>query len=95
VTVEEYRENLIHAMHEAGRDEFITLVVLPHPSEFQYLKHLLKNYSRRRKGEWRTAFLDHEAIGMRPKVLYCSECSQCVAYPTKYCPNCGAFMDGR
>lgn len=46
----------------------------------------------RKKGKWKTAYLDHEAMGERPKVLYCSECNQCIAYPTHYCPNCGADM---
>lgn len=49
---------------------------------------------QRKKGKWRTAYLDHEAMGERPKVLYCSECNQCIAYPTHYCPNCGADMRG-
>ena len=47
-----------------------------------------------RHGRWETAMLDHEAFGVRPKVLYCSECNQCIAYPTRYCPNCGAKMGG-
>lgn len=47
-----------------------------------------------KKGKWKTAYLDHEAMGERPKVLYCSECNQCIAYPTHYCPNCGADMRG-
>lgn len=48
----------------------------------------------RKMGKWKTALLDHEAFGVRPKVLYCSECNQCIAYPTRYCPNCGADMRG-
>lgn len=46
----------------------------------------------RKKGKWKTAYLDHEAFGVRPKVTYCSECNQCIAYPTNFCPNCGARM---
>ena len=45
-------------------------------------------------GEWKTAMLDHESFGVRPKVLYCSECNLCIAYPTKFCPSCGAKMKG-
>lgn len=45
------------------------------------------------KGEWRTTYLDHVAMGERPKILYCSVCNQCIAYPTNYCPNCGAQME--
>lgn len=47
----------------------------------------------RKTGRWKTAMLDHESFGVRPKVLYCSECHRCVAYSTKYCPNCGAWME--
>ena len=46
----------------------------------------------RKTGKWEIAYLDHVSIGTRPKVLYCSECNQCIAYPTNYCPNCGAKM---
>lgn len=46
------------------------------------------------KGEWRTTYLDHVVMGERPKILYCSVCNQCIAYPTNYCPNCGAEMRG-
>ena len=47
-----------------------------------------------RKGKWMTSYLDHEMMGVRPKLLYCSECCHCIAYPTNYCPNCGAKMEG-
>ena len=46
------------------------------------------------RGEWRTTYLDHVAMGERPKILYCSFCNQCIAYPTNFCPNCGAEMRG-
>ena len=46
------------------------------------------------RGEWITTYLDHVAMGERPKILYCSVCNQCIAYPTNYCPNCGASMGG-
>lgn len=46
------------------------------------------------RGEWRTTYFDHVAMGERPKILYCSVCNQCIAYPTNYCPNCGADMRG-
>lgn len=47
------------------------------------------------RGEWRTTYFDHVAMGERPKILYCSVCNQCIAYPTNYCPNCGADMRPR
>ena len=46
------------------------------------------------RGEWITTYLDHVVMGERPKILYCSVCNQCIAYPTNYCPNCGADMRG-
>jgi hypothetical protein len=43
-------------------------------------------------GKWKTAYLDHELMGERPRIYYCSVCCQCIAYPTNFCPNCGANM---
>ena len=48
----------------------------------------------RKKGKWKRAYLDHEAMGERPSILYCSICGQCIAYPTNFCPTCGADMRG-
>ena len=48
----------------------------------------------RKRGKWKRAYLDHEAMGERPSILYCSVCNQCIAYPVNYCPNCGARMEG-
>ena len=48
----------------------------------------------RKKGKWKRAYLDHEAMGKRPSIFYCSACNQCIAYPVNYCPNCGADMRG-
>ena len=47
------------------------------------------------KGKWKKTYLDHVAMGERPCILYCSVCCQCIAYPTNFCPNCGADMRGR
>ena len=52
------------------------------------------NQPERKKGEWKRAYLDHEAMGERPSILYCSICNQCIAYPTNYCPNCGSYNGG-
>lgn len=43
-------------------------------------------------GKWKKAYLDHEAFGIRPTVVYCSECNLVGYWEPKYCPNCGARM---
>ena len=48
----------------------------------------------RKRGKWKRAYLDHEAMGERLSILYCSVCNQCIAYPVNFCPNCGADMRG-
>ena len=48
----------------------------------------------RKTGRWKRTYLDHEAMGERPSILYCSECNQCIAYPVNFCPNCGSDMRG-
>lgn len=50
--------------------------------------------SENKCGKWKRTYLDHVAMGERPSILYCSVCCQCIAYPTNYCPNCGADMRG-
>lgn len=49
---------------------------------------------QRVRGRWKRTYLDHEAMGERPSVFYCSGCSQCIAYPTNYCPSCGSYNGG-
>ena len=46
----------------------------------------------RRHGRWMKAYLDHDAFGVRPTVVYCSECNLVGHWETNYCPNCGADM---
>lgn len=46
-----------------------------------------------KKGTWKTCYLDHVAMGERPKIFYCSVCNYCAQYTTNYCPNCGAKME--
>lgn len=48
----------------------------------------------RMRGKWKKTYLDHEAMGERPSIFYCSVCNQCIAYPVNYCPSCGADMRG-
>ena len=44
----------------------------------------------RKTGRWKKTYLDHEAMGERPSIFYCSECNQCIAYPVNFCPSCGS-----
>lgn len=59
-----------------------------------YGKGALIDNKKRKKGKWKRAYLDHETMGERPSILYCSICNQCVTYPTNYCPHCGTDMSG-
>lgn len=47
----------------------------------------------RKMGKWKTAYLDHEAFGVRPHIFYCSKCQQITSFRTFFCPNCGAKME--
>ena len=47
----------------------------------------------RKRGKWKTAFLDHESFGVRPTVVFCSECHLVGYWETNFCPNCGAEME--
>ena len=53
-----------------------------------------ENQSARKHGKWKKNYFDHVAMGERPWILYCSECNVCIAYPTNFCPHCGADMRG-
>ena len=41
---------------------------------------------------WYLTHLDHEVMGVRPCLFYCSHCHVCATIQTNYCPNCGARM---
>ena len=58
------------------------------------MKQWCDHKTEQKKGEWKITYLDHVAMGERPKIFYCSVCNQCIAYPTNFCPNCGADMKG-
>ena len=60
----------------------------------EVLKMVISALSEKKCGKWKRTYLDHVAMGERPSILYCSVCCQCIAYPTNYCPNCGADMRG-
>ena len=69
-----------------GIDQIYTIVV------DMYTKGALIDREKRKKGKWKKAYLDYEAMSERPSFLYCSICNQCIIYPTNYCPHCGADM---
>ena len=60
----------------------------------EHLKRMSPVTPKRKMGKWKKAYLDHEALGERPKIFYCSVCNQCNTYLTNFCPNCGADMRG-
>ena len=41
-------------------------------------------------GEWKTACLDHAYFGVRPKVIYCSNCNSVVSHKANFCEECGS-----
>ena len=49
MSVEQYRQRLIEAFHNADCDEFITLVALPTEKDFKYLEWLLKTHYKEKK----------------------------------------------
>ena len=62
--------------------------------DYLEIKALPSAHPMQKEAKWKTAYLDHESMGNRPKILYCSRCNQCAAYPTDFCPACGADMRG-
>lgn len=58
----------------------------------EHISYLPSAQPKRKRGKWKTAYLDHEAMGERPHIYYCSVCCNCIAHPTSFCPNCGADM---
>lgn len=61
---------------------------------FEALDMAISALSENKCGKWKRTYLNHVAMGERPSILYCSVCCQCIAYPTNFCPNCGADMRG-
>lgn len=47
MTVEEYRNRMIEAFHNADCDELIALVVQPKEKEFEHLEWLLKTHYKK------------------------------------------------
>lgn len=91
--IEKYKKELIEGTNiETSQDEMAVLDSLLF--RFWQMRWLDKlELLEQKTGKWKRAYLDHEAMGERPSILYCSICNQCIAYPTNYCPNCGARME--
>lgn len=51
MTVEEYRQRMIQAFHNADTDELIAVCVLPTEKEFEHLEWLLKNHYKKEPSE--------------------------------------------
>lgn len=51
MTVEEYRQRMIQAFHNADADELIAICVLPTEKEFEHLEWLLKNHYKKESCE--------------------------------------------
>lgn len=47
-----------------------------------------------RHGRWTTSALERNSSGVKPYYLFCSECNHSQWRTSKYCPDCGAKMDG-
>lgn len=47
MTVEEYRQRMIQAFHNADADELIAVCVLPTEKEFEFLEWLLKKHYKK------------------------------------------------
>ena len=66
---------------------------IPIPELYDILERM-PTIEERKTGKWKRTYLDHEAMGERLSIFYCSACNQCIAYPVNYCPSCGADMRG-
>lgn len=81
---------------QAAIDGFWSLDVELRPSAINAILNMLNDLPpaqpERKTGMWKTAYLDHEALGERPRIFYCSMCNQGNTYLTNFCPFCGADM---
>ena len=84
--------NVVTVFKVTGDFEKAETQVMTCDRHIKILKDLPSAQPEQKRGKWEMAYLDHVSVGNRPKVLYCSKCNQCIAYPTNYCPNCGADM---
>lgn len=95
MTVEEYRQRMMDAFHNADCSELIALVVLPTEKEFEHLEWLLeKHYKAKpepKQGEWKEPKNPYDLDGTY--YCFCSACGSDAHEQTTYCPNCGAKME--
>ena len=104
MTVDDYRDRMIEAFHNADCDELIALVVLPSEKEFEHLEWLLKNHYHHSVPERKVGKIicsdeeiNHGNIICHALRCRCSECNFVIdRYMAKfinYCPNCGAKVE--
>ena len=105
-TIEQYRERMIEAFHNADCDSLISVVALPTEKEFQHLEWLLKKeyvpflerankaLKAQKHGKWKCTYSPNGFLLEQT----CSECGLTFEEPSgvdyNYCPNCGCRMDG-
>lgn len=83
-----YEHGICHPdIHESISCKTVQLLI-------DYAINELPNTEQERQGRWLKAYGEHEAMGIRPFYRYCSRCNEATGFPYKYCPNCGARMDG-
>ena len=96
MTVEEYRQRMMDAFHNADCGELIALVVLPSEKEFEHLEWLLeKHYKAKpepKQGEWKRVSMD-KYVRHAMAFYRCSKCGDDTIGISNYCPNCGAKME--
>ena len=77
------------------RNEYYNLLLHQITDTYNQIKNIpAADVSEQKHGRWNKAYLDHEAFGVRPTVVYCSECNLTGYWEPRFCPNCGARMDG-
>ena len=69
MTIDEYRNRMIQAFHDAECDNLIALVVLPSEKEFEHLEWLLKNHYKTPKDQYE-AKLKADIVAMLNELQY-------------------------
>jgi len=79
MTVEEYRQRMINAFHNADCDNLIALVALPTKKEFEHLEWLLKNHYLNQKQQPCDDAISRQAVKEAICDYVCGKDIRCVA----------------